>query len=227
MKALINIALLILLSSSTYSQSSQMLSSEDNDPIATEILDRLSKEMGSYESMKVEFDMTIEIPEREKEIQKGSFLQQGDKYMMDLESQTIYNDGNYIWLHVKNNNEVQINDIETDEDETDILSPKDMMTVYESGDYAYAIADTPTIDGVTMTQIDFKPLDKDSEYFRISLTIDQSSNKIVQMKIFSKDGSRYMLKIDNIASNIDIDPGTFTFDESKFPGIHKEDLRID
>ena len=50
---------------------------------------------------------------------------------------------------------------------------------------------------------------------------------VAQMKVFSKDGSRYTLKIIDIRANMNYTSDVFAFDESKYPGIHVEDLRID
>jgi outer membrane lipoprotein carrier protein len=85
----------------------------------------------------------------------------------------------------------------------------------------------PLLDGKKVTQIEFKPLDRDSEYSKMVLYVDEKSKEMAQMKVFSKDGGRYTLKINDIVANKKYAMETFTFDESKFPGIHIEDLRID
>lgn len=226
MKYVLSILLTFTLLSVGKAQSGQMLSAADNDPKATKILSTIRAEYDSFKSMEADFDLTIELPEQEKEVQKGKVIQQGDKFFLDIDQQAIYNDGNYVWLHVKKNNEVQINDPDMGDD-TELLSPTDMLTIYESGDYVYSITDSPVVGGKKMTQIDFKPLDRDSEYFKISLVVDKAQNKMHEMKVFSKDGSRFTLKINNIVTNRQYEPSTFTFDESKWPGIHIEDLRID
>ena len=226
MKAVFTLLVTILTMSGAYAQGGQMLSAEDSDPKATVILDDIRKEFESFQSMEADFHLTIELPEQGEEVQKGKIIQQGDNYVVDLEQQAIYSNGEAIWLHVKKNNEVQINDADTGED-SDMLSPKDMMRIYESGDYVYFISDTPTVEGRKMNQIDFKPLDSDSEYFKIVLLADKSTNKMAQMHIFSKDGSKFKLKIDNIVANKAYEPAVFTFDQSKYPGIYIEDLRID
>lgn len=220
------IATLLSLAVQLQAQSNQLLSATDSNPRATKILDRISTDFESYKSMEAEFDLVISLPEQPDEVQKGKVIQQGDKYVVDLDQQAIYSDGTAVWLHLKKNNEVQINDPDLG-DATDMLSPKDMMRIYESGDYVYDITDEPTIEGKKMTQIDFKPLDPDSEYFKISLLAEKINNKMAQMTVFSKDGSKYTLKINNIVGNKDYDAGIFRFDTSKYPDIYIEDLRID
>jgi len=226
MKYILTILLSISLFATGMGQSGQMLSAADNDPKATKILNKIKAEYESFTSMEVDFTLTIKLPEQEPEIQKGFIKQQGDLFVLDIDQQSIYNNGKAVWLHVKKNNEVQINDADMGED-TELLSPKDMLTIYESGEFVYQITDYPIVDGEKMTQIDFKPLDRDSEYFKITLLASKKDGKMSEMTVFSKDGSRYILKINNIVPNKDYDPAIFTFDESKFPGIYIEDLRID
>jgi len=211
---------------SASAQGNQLLSAADNNPKATKILDKIRADFESYKSMEAEFDLVIALPEQPEEVQKGKVIQQGGKYLVDLDQQAIYSDGTAVWLHLKKNNEVQINDPDLGEG-TDVLSPKDMMRIYESGDYAYDITGEQMIAGVKHTVIDFKPLDPDSEYFKITLLVDKANNKMAEMKVFSKDGSRYTLKINNIVGNKEYNEGIFTFDESKYPDIYIEDLRID
>jgi outer membrane lipoprotein-sorting protein len=203
-----------------------MTSVEENDPAAKKILDNLKAEYDTYKSMEVSFELTLELPQQESEIQNGLVIQQGDQYKLELDDRAIYSDGQYVWLHIKKNNEVQINDAEMDE-EANMMSPKDMLQLYESGKFAYAITDEPTLDGKKVIQIEFKPLERDSEFSKMSLLVDKKTEKMAQMKVFSKDGGKYTLKINDITANKKYAASTFAFDKSKFPGIHVEDLRID
>ncbi|MDF1696896.1 MAG: outer membrane lipoprotein carrier protein LolA [Saprospiraceae bacterium] len=207
--------------------SQTMTSVADNDPAAKKILDKLKAEYDTYTSMEVDFELVLELPQQETEVQNGKVIQQGDNYKLDLDDRAIYSNGSYVWLHVKRNNEVQINDADMDEDDTNMMSPKDMLQLYESGEYLYAITAEPLLDGKKVTQIEFKPLDRDSEFSKMALYVDKKTKKMAQMKVFSKDGGRYTLKISDITPNKKYPLSIFAFDASKFPGIHIEDLRID
>ena len=195
------------------------------DPEARKILEKLSKEYDSYNSMEVTFRLTLDIPDQPTEVQNGKVLQKEDKYILDLKEQAIYCNGEYVWLHLKDNNEVQINDIDEDAEDS-FLTPKDMMTLYESDDYEYALVGKETKDGVPLSQIEFKPVDPESEYSKLRLAIDGKKNEMVTIMVFSKDGSKYTLDIQSVISNSSFSDTIFTFDASKFPGIHVEDLRL-
>jgi len=224
MKNVIYILVFGLISLNGFSQA--MLSAKDSDPAATKILDKLKAEYDTYTSMEVDFDLLMELPGQPAENQKGKVIQQDDMYFLELDERAIYSNGEYVWMHIKKNNEVQINDADMGE-EANMLSPKDMLSLYESGEFVYVIVAEPLLDGRKVTQIDFKPLDRDSEFSKMTLYIDSSTKKMSQMKVFSKDGSKYTLKINDITPNKKYDLAVFAFDESQFPGIHVEDLRID
>ncbi len=203
-----------------------MTSAADSDPAAKKILDKLKAEYDTYNSMEVSFDLIMELPGQEAETQVGSVIQQGEMYKLELDDRAIYSNNEFVWVHVKKNNEVQINDADMDE-EANMLSPKDMLKLYDSGEFVYMITAEPLLDGKKVTQIEFKPLDRDSEFSKLVLYVDKKSKKMAQMKVFSKDGGRYTLKINDIVPNKKYDLDVFTFDSSKYPGIHEEDLRID
>jgi outer membrane lipoprotein-sorting protein len=197
-----------------------------NDPAATKILKKLKKQYQGYKSLEVVFKLNLELPEQEPELQEGTIGQQGEKYFVKMKDQEIYSDGATIWLYMVDNKEVQLNNVETDE-EFSMLSPTDMLQIYESDDFVYAVTGEKTINGVNCTQIEFKPTSLDSEYSKMRLLVDPKAKKMHELKVFAKDGSRYTLTVDNMTPNKSFVASDFTFDPAQYEGIHIEDLRID
>ncbi len=203
-----------------------MLSSKDSDPNAKVILDKMKKLYDSYKTIEVNFEMELELPGQTNELQKGLFIQDGNKYQIKMKDHEVYSDGKSVWIYVKKNKEVQLTDIDNS-DSDKFLSPKQMMRVYESGKYVYKIIEERKVNGQLFTDIEFKPLDKKAEYSKMRLTVDKKSNKMVSLRVFSKDGSKYTLKINDLISNKKYDSAIFAFNTKAYPGIHIEDLRMD
>lgn len=201
-------------------------SKKDNDPKAKTILDKLKKQYDSYKTMEISFAMELEFPGKPAEIQNGTILQDGKKYQLKMKDQEIYCDAKSVWVYLKKNKEVQISDYEETESST-IMSPKQLLTVYEKGEYIYAIIEERKVGNTTFADIEFKPVSKKSEFTKMRLTTDKNSNKIISLRVFSKDGSKYNLKINDIKSNKKYDPALFTFNPKAVTGVHIEDLRID
>ncbi|MCB0642662.1 MAG: outer membrane lipoprotein carrier protein LolA [Phaeodactylibacter sp.] len=198
----------------------------DADPAAKALLEKLKAKYEGYNSMAINFSLLIEFPEEPQETQKGTLLQQGNKFRLDMEAQRLISDGKSVWLYLKNNKEVQINDAEQD-DSGGILSPNDLLKVYNSGEYVYALINAYEENGRLIQQIEFKPLDSYSEYSKIRLTIDKNKQEVIRIKAFSKDGSRYTLLIDSLTPNPSVPAGSFVWNKSECPDCYVEDLRID
>ena len=204
----------------------QYVKTQDSDPKAKKILDKVKKQYDAYQSLYSEFTLEIEIPEQAKEIQKGKIAQKGEKYRLELQGQEFISDGETVWVYLKNNKEVQINDAEEAEADGEILSPKDLLTIYEKGKYAYILTNETYINRIAVQQIEFKPLEEDNEYFKIRLTVEKNTSQVRSIKIFSKDGTRFTLTMDKTTPNKTFASNYFSFDRSKYPkDIHVEDLR--
>ena len=98
---------------------------------ANEILDKLSKKTASYFNIEAHFTNAI-ISETVgiNESQKGVLYLQGDLYRLELEGQTIVSDGESNWIHLIDEKEVQIIEVEDDEES---MSPSKMFTIYQQG----------------------------------------------------------------------------------------------
>ena len=198
---------------------------EQSDPQAKKVLDRIRKKYEGYKTFEVNFSLTIELPGQPNEVQKGTVGQQGDKFRLVMDEQTIVSDGKTNWVYLKKNNEIQINDADPDGANT-FLTPRDLLRRYEKGDFLYALFDKVTEKGKVLTQIEFKPKDKASEYSKIRVSIDEKAGTIDNIKAFAKDGGRYTFQITRLSPNKPFGADYFQLDQKKFPGAHVEDLRM-
>lgn len=198
---------------------------EKSDPAAKKVMDRIRKKYDGYKSFEATFSLEIEVPGQPKDTQKGSIGQQGNKFRLDMDEQTIVSDGKTNWIYLKKNNEIQINDTDPTSD-NGFFTPKDLLSRYEKGDFLYAIVDKITDKNRVLTQIEFKPKDKHSEYAKIRISIDEKAGTIESIKAFAKDGSRYAFKITKLTPNKPFAADYFQLDPKKFPGAHVEDLRM-
>lgn len=203
-----------------------MATIQAQDAEATRLLDQLKTKFDSFKSMEAGFTLELDLPEREAEIQEGKIIQAGDKYYLDLADQAVYNDGTNLWVHLKSNKEVQLSEAEFDEGDQ-MMSPKEMVKLYESQEYDYAITNSQKVAGKTMVDIEFKPLDRDSEYTKMRMTVNKTDNMMKKMIIFARDGSRYSVTLGDLVANKSYDDKIFAFDKAAHPGVHVEDLRID
>lgn len=224
MRVLVLIVTFVYLGSSLLSQKTNSANKE-NDPKAKIILDNLKKQIDSYKTIEIKFELESALPNQAVDIQKGTYIQDGKKYLVKLKDQEIYTDGQTSWVYLKTYNEVQINDA-SDETESAFLSPKQLMAIYTKGEYAYFIMEERKIGKSVYTDIEFKPLSKKSEFAKLRLTIDKKANKLLSLRVFSKDGSRFTIKVSELLSNKKYDASFFSLNTKNLKGVHVEDLRM-
>lgn len=195
--------------------------STNNDPKAKIILDNVSKKYKSYKSIEVSFKLTTEIPNKKATVEEGKVYLKGEMYKIVLGNQEIYCNKTAVWTYLKDINEVQINDYEPNKSE---ISPANMFNIYQS-DYNYICNTSEKVSNVTCKTVDLMPKDKSRPYFKIRIWVD-ADNHIKQLKIFDKNGTRYIYTVTTTKSNTAISDDFYKFDASKHPGVHIEDLRL-
>lgn len=197
---------------------------EKNDPEAKKVLDKIRKKYDAYKTLEATFSLAIEVPGQAKEIQKGTVTQEGKKFRLDMSDQIVVSDGVTTWAYQKKSNEVQVNDADPN-DANSFLTPKDLLSRYQKGDFLYAITDKTTEGGKVLTQIEFKPKDKTSEYSKLRIAIDEKAGTMQSIKAFAKDGSRYTFSITRFTPDKALAAGQFKFDQTQYKGVRVEDLR--
>ncbi|MGH1338617.1 MAG: LolA family protein [Aureispira sp.] len=205
----------VLMAGAVYAQPKQAFV-EKSDPDAVKILQKIQKIYGEYDGIALDYTLEMEYGE-DKEVQKGSILQQGKKYFINNNGNLIINDGSTVWMYIKKQNEVQINDyIEEDDD----FTPTKIFRMGENDDFVYVI----TGEDSQGYHIEFKPRDRDSEIKKVRLLVDRSQTTIKSVKVFSEDGSRMTFLIKDI-ENVKPAGSSFIFNKAKYPGVVEIDLR--
>jgi outer membrane lipoprotein carrier protein len=198
---LIQLGAMLLLSTTLYVANAQTpKSAETSDPEAKLLLDKVRKQYEAYQSVEASFTLTLEMAEQKLEVRKGTIVQQGEKYRLELSDKTIICDGATVWFHNKRNREVQINTA-TSGGSTGLLSPRELMRIHERKDFIYTITSEGVDNGKPCQFVELKPTNKNSEYSKLRLSVDKKTNQIIGIKAFGKDGSRYTMVINELTPN--------------------------
>jgi outer membrane lipoprotein-sorting protein len=223
---LLLMSLALLMGTALWAQNNQYLNAEDSDPEAKAILEKVKAKYEAYKTIESDFVLDIEIPEQPKQSMQGELERQGDKYHLKLGTQEVFCDGKAIYFILHNNKEVQINDIPDPDEDDSILTPQSIFNFYESEKFVYFITGELAENGRRLKEITFKPLDRDNtDYAKLVLTLDKANNKIIRVKAYGKDASRYTFHMGKVKTNTGLAATAFSFDKTKFPGYYVEDLR--
>ncbi|MEM7104535.1 MAG: outer membrane lipoprotein carrier protein LolA [Bacteroidota bacterium] len=205
-----------------FSQAKEQAFNEQSDPDAVAIMDDVEAKYDAFSTIEVGFKLEM-VEGDNSESQEGRVFIKDDQYKLEMKEQDIICNGNTIWFHLKNQNEVQINNPDPEGGD---LSPASMIKLYEQ-DMLYALIGEVKEDEKQVYHIEFKPKDRDSDFFKYRASIDKNTKELTKVIAFGKDATRYIVSFKETISNNALTDNFFTFDPSQFKDIHIEDLRIE
>lgn len=197
------------------------------DPEAKIILDKITEELKSNDRVNLNFDLTIQFPGAEADKKEGRLQQNGSKFKVEVGPQIILSNGTDLYMINMETKSAQLSSASSMEESQGMMNPKEMLTLYDSGDYYYAITGEDDYNGVRVLNIEFKPKDRYAEFSKMRMTVNKKTNKPVSLKLFNKDGSQFILDLKSINYASSMTNNLFEFSEKDYPDIKVEDLRID
>jgi outer membrane lipoprotein carrier protein len=193
------------------------------DKKAEEILKGVTKKYQSYKSVKATFVITMENPkDNSKDEQKGTICLKGEKYKLEVAGQDIVSDGKTRWTFVKDANEVQIDNLKTDEN---AITPANIFTMYEKG-FMFKFIGEQNEKGMTYQLVELVPVDpKKKNIFKVKLSINKNDKFITTAKLFDKNGTIQTIAVDKLTPDACDDDSIYSFNAAKYPGAEVIDLR--
>jgi len=164
---------------------------EASDPEATKILDAVNEKYESMKSMQVEFKLTIKG--ENENAQDGKMVLKGNQYRLELADEDVICNGKTVWFHLKDNEEVQINN--PDPDGEDYLSPTKILSIYQENMVGQMLDDTK-IDGRVVHQIEIKPRESHDEITKLRVTVDKKTKELVKVIVFTRYADRYIFEFE-------------------------------
>ena len=187
--------------------------------VAKDVLDKLSATTKAYTNMTIGFDFIFENKSQSiNEHQSGVLVLEGDNFRLEMNEQTIINDGESQWVYLKDINEVQI--MEHDP-EDDMMSPNKLFTIYEQG-YKYTYGGAKAEAGKRLHIIDLFP-EESGAFIKVQLLINAAKNQLYKIILFDKNSGTYTYLVTSFKCNTDVKP--FTFNATDYQGVEVIDLR--
>ena len=194
------------------------------DAKAKEILAAVSKKYRSYDIVKTDFSFTLNNAKAKvKETQQGTLYVKANanKYKVAMTNQDLISDGKVQWTYLKNDQEVQISNVDNS---GDAINPAKIFTIYEKG-FKYLYTGETKVGTKVYQMIDLSPTDIKKSVFKVRLSIDKASKQIANVVIFEKNGNTYTYNVKTFTPNVKVPETTFAFDAKKYPGVEVIDLR--
>lgn len=204
------------------------------DVKAKVILDGVSKKYKAFSAIKSDFSYVLNNPQENIKSYKQSgtiianpktnkfriIIYDGSGSTKTI-SQEIISDGKTQWTYLKKDNEIQINDADSNPQS---LNPAQVFTIYEKG-YKYLFTGEVKQQGIIYQQIDLTPVDSKKPFFKIKLLVNKAKSLIYSAAVFDKNGSKYTYILNSAATDYKGADTVFGFNKKNYPGVEVVDLR--
>ncbi len=189
------------------------------DAKAKNVLNKVSKNLKSLKSMTASFKISIKNKAGKSQGTKsGTVAMKGNKYVLKISGQEIYNNGNTSWTYIKESNEVQVNEVDEDED---AFTPSKLFTNFYEKEYAYKYLTSKN----GIVYIGLVPLKKSMQFDKIVLKVSQKNNTVIGGTVYDKNGNVYKYSVYNYKKNPSLASSSFEFNKAKYTGVEVVDLR--
>lgn len=181
------------------------------------IMERVSKKLQSFQTIKADFSFTLSNPDEDiDDTHEGSLFLAGPKYRLNIMGILALCNGATLWTINEELKEANI----LDPEENEMFNPKSIFTLYEKNFKYESVATAGDL--ITM---DLFPTNPDESYSKIRMDLVKSKDQIDKVTYYSKDGNLYIVKIKSFTTNIPADDRMFVFDQKQFPGVKVYDMR--
>lgn len=195
------------------------------DKKAKEILQKVSENTRSFESLSVDFIFTMENEEMAiHEENDGSIQLKGQKYLVNLPDIGIkvYSDGISIWNYMVDGNQVTISSVDADGGE--LMNPSSLFSIYEKGFNSEYVGEK-SIEGKQFHEIELYPGEDEYDVSKVSLLIDKSAMMINSATLYGTDGNLYGIKINDMKTDVGLPDDYFEFNAAEYNDIEIIDFR--
>ena len=194
-----------------------------NTKNAKEILDKVSQKTKSYSTINLTYSLVHTSPDGANDKTTGTMLMKGKKYKLSILDNVLYCDGTTLWTHMVEEKEVVVS--KADNDDSGMLNPSTVLTMYEKG-FKYKFIQDRFEGSRAIYVIDLYPENVEkSEYSKVRLSIDKDKSQLWKAEYFVKDGNKYTITVNTFKVNEQIPDASFVFDKAKNPGVKVIDER--
>ncbi len=206
---------------------SGILTFAQQDQKAKSILENVTKTTQSFKTIRADFNYVMDNKsESIHEENKGEIIMSGDKYQLKMPQLglEVYNNGKNVWTYMKDANEVSI--ASASDGSQEMMNPSKLFTIYQHG-FTYKFVEESMLDGQPAYVIDLFPESSNEtiEYSKIRIYVDKQKMLIKKAEMTGKEGNNYIIRINDMKTDVPVDDKLFVFDAGKYPGVETVDLR--
>lgn len=150
------------------------------------------------------------------ESMQGYGSMKGDSFKINVNGQELISDGEILWTHLIDDEEVMISEV-TEDNNTSPLAIIDSFS--ENIEVNFITNDNPDI-----TTIEIK--EKEGETFdKIEISVNNKDLKIKEIHAYTADNNEFIYEINEFSTNQELPDDFFKFNETLHPNVEIIDMR--
>ncbi len=192
------------------------------DAKADQLLKEVAAKFKAYENVVFNYKGNLSNPKSQLDMDvQGKATLSGENYNVDFMGSTYIFNGDK--LHVINREDEQVTISTQDDDESQLISPTNILTFYEKGYIAkWDIEQNDR--GRKIQYIKLTPIKSDSEYKQVLLGIDINTKHIYKAIVMEKTGTKATFTLLSLKTNQPLSKKTFGFNPADYDGWDIESL---
>jgi|TARA_B110000908_G_scaffold88571_1_gene105558 outer membrane lipoprotein-sorting protein len=194
-----------------------------NDLEAEKLLNKVSENIKTYESMYININHNLSNEEEDiDQTNKVSFVKKGDKYNVKWNNITFIYNGEKLYTINPDDEEVTVSTEDLDEEST--ITPNKILTFFEDG-YEFKMDITQDVTVVDyyeqrvrklLQYVKLVPIDSDSEIEYILLAIEKKNNRIYKSIERGKNGTITTYTITSFEVDLPLNNDLFLFNKKDY-----------
>ena len=212
--------ILFIIALNTNAQDSLLINKVDS--VSSKILEDLSTKTKSYENIYVKFKFTFKNETQDIfEEQEGNIKIDSNSFRLEINKQIVISDGSTQWIYLKEANEVQIMEYDS---EDDMMSPNKLFTIYEQG-YKSEYVELKEINSKKIHVIDLFSV-KSNAFRKIQLQVESTTLKLFNIILYDKNGGSFTYLITDFQTDFEKNnTNDYLFNLEYYPEVEVIDLR--
>lgn len=190
------------------------------DKTAQRIVEKIITEIKADSPFRVTFTMSTKNKGKETASLSGTLVSNGNKFTLISPEYEDYSDGKNVWHFVKNNNEVELTQVN---DENNVLNIVGLIERYAK-DFRPKLIREEKRGNSIVNIIDLIPKGK-SSIAKIRIASDKNTNRLKEMTINIREGNTYTYIFNKYETGIKVRDNDFVFPKNKYPKAEIIDLR--
>ena len=150
----------------------------------------------------------------------GTYLGEGDKYIVESDDLKTYNDGQTQWVLNPSDKEIHISSVsKTQKKKAD--HPIEIIKSYNKL-FKYRVKEPKRNNQVLLELI---PKNKYNKYFKVDVAVNTVSLKVKYVKLYDRGGNRIRFQFTSMSYNTPLAVSKFSLNTKAYPSYEVLDLR--